>query len=257
MDPITLFALANSAVAAVKQGCALYKEIKGAAGEVGEVLKDLDDQFHKRWAGKEVPVEAKNQYIREKNRVIELNKKGGETANIYQEIGNFLGQYYDNYYKCLAIFEEEERRAHTEVYTGEDSIGKRALQRVLMKKQLTQMSAELRELMVYQCPPELGSLYTEVEELMKEMGKEQSVLIRQQMERESRERRIRERRRRELNEQAVIGASIFISIMLVFYMFALVIQDRMERFPEHGTCIVPKGSYLYEKWTNTIWSECK
>lgn len=257
MDPITLFALANSAVAAVKQGCALYKEIKGAAGEVGEVLKDLDDQFHKRWAGKEVPVEAKNQYIREKNRVIELNKKGGETANIYQEIGNFLGQYYDNYYKCLAIFEEEERRAHTEVYTGEDSIGKRALQRVLMKKQLTQMSAELRELMVYQCPPELGSLYTEVEELMKEMGKEQSVLIRQQMEREARERRIRDQRRRELNEQAVIGASIFIGIMLVFYMFALVIQDRMERFPEHGTCIVPKGSYLYEKWTNTIWSECK
>lgn len=257
MDPITLFALANSAVAAVKQGCALYKEIKGAAGEVGEVLKDLDDQFHKRWAGKEVPVEAKNQYIREKNRVIELNKKGGETANIYQEIGNFLGQYYDNYYKCLAIFEEEERRAHTEVYTGEDSIGKRALQRVLMKKQLIQMSAELRELMVYQCPPELGSLYTEVEELMKEMGKEQSVLIRQQMEREARERRIRDQRRRELNEQAVIGASIFIGIMLVFYMFALVIQDRMERFPEHGTCIVPKGSYLYEKWTNTIWSECK
>ena len=257
MDPITLFALANSAVAAVKQGCALYKEIKGAAGEVGEVLKDLDDQFHKRWAGKEVPVEAKNQYIREKNRVIELNKKGGETANIYQEIGNFLGQYYDNYYKCLAIFEEEERRAHTEVYTGEDSIGKRALQRVLMKKQLTQMSAELRELMVYQCPPELGSLYTEVEELMKEMGKEQSVLIRQQMEREARERRIRDQRRRELNEQAVIGASIFIGIMLVFYMFALVIQDRMERYPEHGTCIVPKGSYLYEKWTNTIWSECK
>lgn len=257
MDPITLFALANSAVAAVKQGCALYKEIKGAAGEVGEVLKDLDDQFHKRWAGKEVPVEAKNQYIREKNRVIELNKKGGETANIYQEIGNFLGQYYDNYYKCLAIFEEEERRAHTEVYTGEDSIGKRALQRVLMKKQLIQMSAELRELMVYQCPPELGSLYTEVEELMKEMGKEQSVLIRQQMEREARERRIRDQRRRELNEQAVIGASIFIGIMLVFYMFALVIQDRMERYPEHGTCIVPKGSYLYEKWTNTIWSECK
>jgi len=257
MDPITLFALANSAVAAVKQGCALYKEIKGAAGEVGEVLRDLDDQFQKRWGGREVPVEAKNQYIREKNRVIELNKKGGETASIYQEIGNFLGTYYDNYYKCLAIFEEEERRAHTEVYTGDDSIGKRALQRVLMKKQLQHMSAELRELMVYQCPPELGSLYTEVEELMKEMGKEQSVLIKQQMEREERDRIRRQRRLREMNVQAVMGASIIIGIMLVFYLFAVIIQDRIERYPEHGNCIAPKGTWLYESWTNTIWSDCR
>jgi hypothetical protein len=46
MDPLTLFALANGAVAAVKAGCKLYKDIKGAAGDVKEVLKDLDEQFH-------------------------------------------------------------------------------------------------------------------------------------------------------------------------------------------------------------------
>ncbi len=119
------------------------------------------------------------------------------------------------------------------------------------------MSAELRELMVYQCPPELGSLYTEVEELMKEMGKEQSVLIRQHMEREERDRIRRQRRRREMNEQALMGASIFIGIILVFYLFAVIIQDRIERYPDLGNCIAPKGSYVYKKWTETIWSECK
>ena len=31
MDPLTLFALANGAVSAVKAGCKLYKDIKGAA----------------------------------------------------------------------------------------------------------------------------------------------------------------------------------------------------------------------------------
>ena len=46
MDPITLFAMANAAVAAVKKGCQLYKDIKGAAGNVKEVLDDLDKQFH-------------------------------------------------------------------------------------------------------------------------------------------------------------------------------------------------------------------
>lgn len=47
MDPFTLFALANGAVSAVKAGCQLYKDIKGAAGEVKDVLKDLDAQFAK------------------------------------------------------------------------------------------------------------------------------------------------------------------------------------------------------------------
>ena len=166
MDPVTLFALANGAVKLVKEGCKLYKDIKGAAGEVKDVLKDLDDQFHQKFRNREPTVQERNQYIQEKNRVIELNKKSGDTTNIYTEIGNHLGTYFDNFYKCRAVFDEEERRSKTEVYTGEDSLGRRALQRVLMRKQLDQMSAELRELMVYQSPPELGALWTEVEEMM-------------------------------------------------------------------------------------------
>ena len=47
MDPFTLFALANGAVAAVKKGCQLYKDIKGAAGDVRGVLDDLEKQFKK------------------------------------------------------------------------------------------------------------------------------------------------------------------------------------------------------------------
>jgi len=60
------------------------------------------------------------------------------------------------------IFDEEEKHA-LEVYTGTTSIGKRALQRVLMLSRLEQMATELREIMVYQCPPELGDLYTRTE----------------------------------------------------------------------------------------------
>jgi len=39
--------LANAAVSAVKKGCQLYKDIKGAAEDVKSVLKDLDEQFSK------------------------------------------------------------------------------------------------------------------------------------------------------------------------------------------------------------------
>ena len=39
MDPFTLFALASGAVNAVKKGCELYKEIKGVAGNVKDIIK--------------------------------------------------------------------------------------------------------------------------------------------------------------------------------------------------------------------------
>jgi hypothetical protein len=204
MDPLTLFALANAAVSAVKAGCKLYKDVKGAAGEVKDVLKDLDKQFHNAYEakGKSPSSEAKKQFIEEKNRVVELNKKANADAHtgIYQEIGNHLGAYYDNYYKCIAVFEEEEKRARTQIYTGEASLGKRALQRVLMKKQLEQMGTELREIMVYQSPPELGALYTEVSEMMTEMGKEQKTLITQQIKRQVIEDKRRAAKKRQMTE---------------------------------------------------------
>jgi hypothetical protein len=256
MDPITLFALANGAVKLVKEGCKLYKDIKGAAGDVKDILKDLDDQFHKRWDGKAVPVEAKNQYIQEKNRVIELNKKGGETTNIYTEIGNHLGTYFDNYHKCFAIFEEEERRSKNEVYTGDASLGKRALQRVLMKKQLEHMSTELREIMVYQSPPELGALWTEVSDMMQVMGKEQKVAIAAQMRRDAEKAKIARRRRKQRLYKITCWSLVTFFIASIILMYGLVVSYRIERYPELGNCIPPKGSYLYKKWTNLVWAEC-
>ena len=240
MDPLTLFALANGAVAAVKKGCQLYKDIKGAAGDVKAVLKDLDEQFNNAHKDKPPTVEARNQFIQEKNRVIELNKKQGETAGIYTELGEHLGAYYDNYYKCMAIFEEEEKHHEHEIYQGDASLGKRALQRVLMKKQLEQMGTELREIMVYQSPPELGALHSEVEEMMEKMGAQQKVLIAKQMQKDH---LAAVRRRRHLDAiwaNAIWGVAAIVIACSVGLMMAFVIQDRIEKYPQLGTGIVPK-----------------
>jgi len=259
MDPVTLFALANGAVSAVKAGCKLYKDIKGAAGDVHDVIKDLDAQFHKLYDGKPggAPPAAVKQLKEEKARVKDLNKRENETTNIYHEIGNHLGTYYDNYYKCLAVFEEEEKRIHTEVYSGNDSLGKRALQRVLMRKQLEAMNKELREIMVYQMPVELGALYTEVEAMMKEMGKEQKVLVARQMQNQARDEKRRRAKLKKLNEQFVISVIMLAFVFTLMYIFATVINMRMEKYPELGNCAFPKGTVVYEKWTNTVWSNCK
>jgi len=243
MDPLTLFALANGAVSAVKAGCKLYRDIKGAAGEVKDVLKDLDDQFKKLHPpDKPASPEAKRQFIEEKERIKELNAKAnsGETINVYSQIGEELGKYYDNYYKCMAIFNEEEKRAKTEVYTGDASLGKRALQRILMRKQLEEMGKELREIMVYQSPPELGALYTEVSEMMKEMGAEQEILIAKQMKQEYALNQKRRQRLERIHVDIALGIGGIIISAGVGLAFAMVVQDRIEKYPHLGTGWIPK-----------------
>jgi hypothetical protein len=255
MDPLTLFALANGAVQAVKKGCELYKEISSVAGDVQGVLKDLDDQFHEKFKGKTPTTAEKNQYIAEKNRIIEL--KNQQPDDIYTQIGEQLGVYFENFAKCTAIFEEEERRSQTEVYTGESSLGKRALQRVLMQSRLTAMQAELRELMVYNCPSELGDLYTRVEKMMEKMKKEQAHALEIKIKRD----RIAEARRlKRINHIKCnawkYGITTVFTIYIIWLIWAIV-QVRIDVKPELGRCLVPKGMWPYEHYNNLIWIDCE
>jgi hypothetical protein len=242
VDPLTLFALANGAVNAVKAGCKLYRDIKGAAGEVKDVLKDLDDQFHKLHPPeKPATNEQKKQFLEEKERIKELNKKAnnGETSDAYDQIAEQLSVYFENYAKCVAIWEEEERHAQ-EVYSGDASVGKRALQRVVMRKKLEQMGVELREMLVYQSPPELGALYSDVSAMMEKISIEQSAAIAKKM---SEDRAARIKRRKRIDQlwvEATWGVGAIIVAATVGLMFAFVIEDRINKYPHLGNEIIPK-----------------
>ena len=232
MDPLTLFALANGAVAAIKKGCQLYKDIKGAAGDVKAVLKDLDEQFNKAHKDKPPTPEQRKQYVEEKNRVIELNKKGGETDDIYAEIGEKLGEFFDNYHKCRTILAEEEKHSKDELYTGDASLGKRALQRVLMKKKLEQMQVDLRETVVYQSPPELGALWTDVNKMMEELGKQQEVHLQRKVRAEASAARRHARFMAQLKADAYIGGFFLFLLLFCGCMFAIIAHDAERRHPE-------------------------
>ena len=254
MDPLTLFALANGAVQAVKKGCELYKEIASAAGDVKGVLNDLEEQFNSRHKDKPPTTAERNQYIQEKNRVIELSKQ--QPTDIYTTIGEELGVYFENYAKCSAIFEEEEKHA-LEVYTGETSLGKRALQRVLMQSRLVAMQAELRELMVYNCPPELGDLYTRVEKMMERMKKEQAIAWARKRETDRIE---AARKRRRLNKIKCEIWKYALTVVCISYLVWLVwaiVQIRIENNPELGVCLIPKGTWPYHHYNNLKWVDCE
>lgn len=238
MDPFTLFALANGAVSAVKAGCKLYKDIKGAAGEVKDVLKDLDEQFKKLHPPeKPATVEQKKQFIEEKERIKKLNQS--DPGDAYDQIAEHLSVYFENYAKCIAIFEQEEARAQ-EVYDGESSIGKRALQRVVMRKKLEQMGVELRELLVYQSPPELGALYSDVSEMMEKITKEQTAAIAKKMKQEQLDAVRRKKRIQRLRIEIAWGISVLVMVATISLSFVMLVEDRIKKYPHLGDGWIPK-----------------
>ena len=205
MDPLTLLAAANAAVAAVKKGCQLYKDIKGAAGEVKDVLDDLKTQFGKI----QNPTNAqKVQYNEEVQRVQEIGKS--DPNDVFIQIGNDLGALMDEYDKIGKVFIQQEAEAQ-QVYTGTDSIGKRALVRVIIRSRLDAMLAELRETMVYKAPAELGDLWGKYEKMWQKIVVEQDEAHKRETARLQIEAAQRRRRIRKRKEEAVwVGAILFV-----------------------------------------------
>ena len=205
MDPLTLLAAANAAVAAVKKGCQLYKDIKGAAGEVKDVLQELKSQFQK------IPSPSnaqKIQYNEEVQRVQEIGR--ADPNDVFLNIGNELGALMDAYDAIGKAFIQQEAEAK-EVYTGSESVSKRALNRVIIRSRLDAMLAELRETMVYKAPPELGALWTKYEAMWKQIVIEQDEAHKRETARLQTEALQQRRRTRKRKEEAVwVGAILFV-----------------------------------------------
>ncbi len=225
MDPLTLLAAANAAVSAVKAGCKLYKDIKGAAGNVKEVLDDLKSQFQK------IPNPSnaqKIQYNEEVQRVQEIAK--ADPNDVFLRIGNDLGALMDAYDAIGKAFIQQEAQAK-EVYSGTDSIGKRALNRVIIRARLDAMIVELREAMIYRAPPELGDLWTRYEKMWKQIVVEQDEAHKRETAKIQIEAAQRRRRLRKRKEEAVwVGAILFV---VVWYAGVLIMLRMSQTYRGH------------------------
>jgi hypothetical protein len=150
----------------------------------------------------------KIQYNEEVQRVQEIAK--ADPNDVFLKIGNDLGALMDAYGEIGKAFLAQEAEA-AKVYTGKDSIGKRALNRVIVKARLDAMFAELRETMVYKAPPELGDLWGKYEKMWQKIVVEQDEAhkretAKMQIEAAQRRRLIRKRK-----EEAVwVGAILFV-----------------------------------------------
>jgi len=216
VDPLTLLAAANAAVAAVKKGCQLYKDIKNASGDVKEVLDDLKAQFHK--VVDPTPAQ-KMQYNAEVQRVQEIAK--ADPNDVYTEIGNQLGALMDAY-DALSKALLQEEISGKKVYKGEESVGRRALRRIIITARLDAMLVEIRETMIYRAPPELGSLWGKFETMWKRIVAEQEAAHVEELKQDRVAKWRRERIKRKIKEQLTsVVAVLFIMLWFIWVMILI------------------------------------
>jgi hypothetical protein len=211
---LTLLAAANAAVAAVRKGCELYKEIKSVAGEAKDVIDDLKQQYERIVD----PTPAQKQQLHaEIQRVQEVAKS--DPNDVYTEIGEQLGKLMDAY-DALSKALLAEQMESKKVYRGEESVGRRALRRIIITTRLDAMLAEIRETMVFKSPPELGALWGKFSEMWETIIAEQEEAHAEELKLIQMARWRRRKRIAELRAKATwISAVVFVVLWAAGLMF--------------------------------------
>ena len=133
------------------------------------MLKDLKEQYNKIV---DPTPQQKMQYNAEVERVQQIAKT--DAHDVYTDIGEHLGKLMDAHDAIGKLLLKEQLEAR-QVYKGEESVGKRALRRILITSRLDAIWTEIRETMVYQSPPELGALWGKFDEMRQQILAEQEV----------------------------------------------------------------------------------
>ena len=176
LDPLTIAAAYRACTPAIdlaKKGVELYKQIKSTSGDVSDVLKDLKEQYHKIV---DPSPEQKKQYQEEVKKVQEVAKAAAAPDDVLNDIWTNLGTFIDQYEALAKIYIQSEAEAK-EVYRGELSLGRRALERIRLESKLNEMLAQVREQMVFNTPSELGSVWARFEKAWTDIQNEQAEAL--------------------------------------------------------------------------------
>jgi hypothetical protein len=183
---------------------------------VSEVLKDLREQFD-RVTGGSPTLEQKQKYNAEVQRVQEIAK--ADPNDVYTEIGDHLGALMDSY-DALSKALLAEQMEGKKVYKGEESVGRRALRRIIITTRLDAMLTEIRETMVYRAPPELGALWSKFEEMWQTIVAEQDEAHAEELRLIQMARWRRRKRVAELKAKATwISATVFVVLWGILVMW--------------------------------------
>ena len=175
MDPISILFAANACVAAIKEGCELYKqaktsfmEIKATVDEAVEIGKEVYG-FWGKLAGffGGVPKSAPKSVAKKKEKYVAVDE-----TKVMADVVSRLTEFFKLQEQLAAHIREEEEKSKT-VYDPNANLMEAALKRVMAQDQMAALEVTIREVMVYQSPPEMGAMYSKVFEMRDIIKEEQ------------------------------------------------------------------------------------
>ena len=196
--PLILLAGALKAVEAIQQGCELYKEYKGVVLKAKETFDEAKEhveevvglwEFIKSklfYAGKLPSPEPPKVVTPETPKVntadSTVNKKANRRkaleSHSEQDIKADLVKNLKVFFKAMIAIDkkiaQQQLRIDTE-YIEPDELLDVSLDLVIAKKEMEKAQKEIREVMIYQSPPELGALYSDVIEMFGIVQEKQEI----------------------------------------------------------------------------------
>jgi len=191
--PLIILAGALKAVEAIQQGCELYKEYKGVvlkAKETFDEAKEHVDEVVGLWEFiksklfptskepdkpklPETITSAETAVNKAPNRRISTRVQHSE-----QDIKADLIKNLKIFFKAMIAMKkkitDQQLRIDTE-YIEPDELLDISLDHVVAMKEMEKLQKEIREIMVYQSPPELGALYSDVVEMFGIVQEKQEI----------------------------------------------------------------------------------
>jgi len=223
--------MANGCVAAIRQGCELYKDVKGTISAAQKTAKEVTaiaeevGGFFGFFKSKKKPTATPVATPKPKKAEPEVWDENKVVADLAANLGQFF-----KIQQQLADHIREEEEKSKNVYDPNQNIMESALNRELAKTQFEKLSKEIREIMVYQSPKELGNLYTRVNQMRVQIIEEQEQA------RLAQEKRIREaewKRRKMISaiqDKAIYGVACLVFLLYLVLFFTLLVMDRKVRW---------------------------
>ncbi len=191
----------------------------------------------------------------------ECKAASADVGQITSEVSGHIGKFLD----AKSVVQEAARKAKEDSEDPDSSgdINSQALNNVMLQMQLETAEKELREMLIYETPG-LGAIWTKFEkerERLNQLKQKHREAAEERRQEELQEARLKAARRRakirELWEEAhwialVLSIALFYSVSMYFIW-----QDRIEQYPELGTCFIPKDSPGYKTWSNLRWVDCE
>jgi hypothetical protein len=228
VDPISICLLAAGLVKQIQAGCELYKqakesfvEIKATADEVIAIGKEVHGfwgQLLAFFGSKPKPQVAKPVAKTKKSAYVAVDE-----TQVKVDIVKNLTEFFRLQEQLAAHIREEEEKSLT-VYDPDQNLMEAALKRVMAQQEMAKLEVTIRETMVYQSPPEMGALYSDVFKMREVISDEQEKA---RLKQEAKKREAAwQLRQEERNLQAKLAAVAATSILLLYLWLWFILVSR-------------------------------